>query len=169
MIIWRIRAMIPSPPACRAGALPNELIPHMSVCFALLLYRLTTSPLQNSGRLTDKSMLSRLLGDETNDWQGRLDSNQCSAQRALCQSQSLVPYQLGDSPIQLAIGDPVRAILNCEFVDGSGSHERLILHRLFSYIFIISYFFNFFNRISLSYIIYLIQCARWELNPRHID
>lgn len=30
-----------------------------------------------------------------------------------------------------AIGDPLRAILDCEFVDGSGSNERLILHRHF--------------------------------------
>ena len=136
----------------------------MSVCFALLLYRLTTSPLQNSGRLTDKSMLSRLLGGETNDWLGRVDLNY---RMAASKTAALTAWRLPNISLQLAT--PVRAILNCEFVDGSGSHERLILHRLFSYIFIISYFFNFFNRISLSYIIYLIWCARWELNPRHID
>jgi hypothetical protein len=32
----------------------------------------------------------------------------------------------------------LRAILDCEFVDGSGSNERLILHRLIDYIYIIS-------------------------------
>ena len=42
-----------------------------------------------------------------------------------------MPCQLGDSPILTAIGDPLRAILDCEFVDGSGSDERLILHRLY--------------------------------------
>ena len=43
--------------------LPAELTGNIkSVCFALFVYRLTTSPLQNSGRLTDKNPCFRGVG-----------------------------------------------------------------------------------------------------------
>ena len=39
--------------------------------------------------------------------------------------------RLATPQYKLQLATPVRAILDCEFVDGSGSDERLILHRHF--------------------------------------
>ena len=122
----------PWPSACRADALPNWAM-NPYVCQFALLFLYTAwplSPLRNSGRLTDKSMLSRceiyISGGET-DWLRKLDSNQRNAAvKALCRKPA---WRFLNIKLQLAT--PVRAILDCEFVDGSGSHERLILHRLF--------------------------------------
>lgn len=61
--------MIRSPSACRADALPNELIPQIALTLPILYTALPQAPyLIESGVVECESMFSRLFEDETECW-----------------------------------------------------------------------------------------------------
>lgn len=68
--------MIRSPSACRADALPNELIPQIALTLPILYTALPQAPyLVESGVVECESMSSRLFGGEAECWLGRQGSN----------------------------------------------------------------------------------------------